>query len=752
LLKTRQIIFVGLAFVIVQLSFGAQSISLPSTEATKLEGHIEIDGRLDEAAWNEAPPISLPFEITPRILGATSWATVAKVLTDGHALYVGVHAFDPAPGLIRSARAPRDHLGDGDKIRVYIDPDGSRRRQFEFTVNAAGAVADLIQSSSGQASVDWDGDWQAAATITNDGYIVEMRIPFKTLGIVTAKTKNVNLGFNIERDIGRDRRDTLSWSPVDFSRQCLECQLGTLSALEILPSEKSFRITPYVTWDQTRNYGGGANSGVNTGPTDPQGSEVRATHVDVGLDALWNISDGQKVLATIHPDFSQVPIDAIQFSINKRFALTYSENRPFFTEDEGMFKTTLPLVYTRSITDPQAGALYLDRGSSINAGAFVVADNFTSLILPSTESSQIISQDTRSVSAAGRLQWNYGDNSYLGSLITERESGAYSNTMLDIDGQTKLSASNTLTYQGAYSNTLNSPVLQSEAGLQRGQQDFAGSVTETYSGKVYTSTTTFDAIGKDFRADLGQLNQVGIIDFFHTSSWVTRNAPEDFVTRTTYTLVGGQQNALHGGLIYRPISGSIGLSFKNDASISAGLSDTKETYLTVPFNLAGATVGGTLLLFPHMRLIGTASYSDAIDFTTVTKGKQWANEIGTTFDVGRSFHGFMGYFRTDFYNRSAHQFTTQLGIVQATWSPTATQSLNALLYLARTDQSENLLGGSPLDYSKTATGQLVYTYQPSAFSTFYIGYNSGGQNSTQNPAFKTISSYIFAKIAVNWDL
>ena len=100
-------------------------------------------------------------------------------------------------------------------------------------------------------------------------------------------------------------------------------------------------IRPYVTTRQTSHF-----------PV--FGEDESSTEFDGGIDLLWKFGGGRKVVATINPDFSEIEPDTIQLDINRRFAAFYNENRPFFTENAAQFGSLIPLVYTRSISDPAA--------------------------------------------------------------------------------------------------------------------------------------------------------------------------------------------------------------------------------------------------------------------------------------------------------------------------------------------------------------------------------------------------------------
>ena len=127
-------------------------------------------------------------------------------------------------------------------------------------------------------------------------------------------------------------------------------------ALESADEARQFlEVRPYVTTRQTSHF--------------PEfGEDESSTEFDGGIDLLWKFGGGRKLVATINPDFSEIEPDTIQLDINRRFAAFYAENRPFFTENASQFGSLIPLVYTRSITDPAVAAAYVEQGQEAAGG------------------------------------------------------------------------------------------------------------------------------------------------------------------------------------------------------------------------------------------------------------------------------------------------------------------------------------------------------------------------------------------------
>ena len=162
---------------------------LPTAAAVEATGTINVDGKLDEAAWSRATPITDFHQQQPKEGVAPSQKTEVRVLFDDHALYIGARMYD-ALGK-RGIRAPvsrRDQLLDSngnngsfnslttDKLIVMLDPYHNKIDQVWFEVNPAGVRGDQFNGDP-----SWDPIWEAATQVDSLGWTAEMRIPYSQL-------------------------------------------------------------------------------------------------------------------------------------------------------------------------------------------------------------------------------------------------------------------------------------------------------------------------------------------------------------------------------------------------------------------------------------------------------------------------------------------------------------------------------------------------------------------------------------------
>src|SRR5690606_18681200 len=127
------------------------------------------------------------------------------------AIHFGIIAHDDQPDAIRATHADRDNLGDDDHVIIYLDTFLDRRRAFLFAANAMGVQADGVRtegaSGAGRAfggNIDFSPDFQfeSRGRITDTGYAIEMRVPFKSLRY-PASSAPMSWGINVERKTQR---------------------------------------------------------------------------------------------------------------------------------------------------------------------------------------------------------------------------------------------------------------------------------------------------------------------------------------------------------------------------------------------------------------------------------------------------------------------------------------------------------------------------------------------------------------------
>ncbi len=183
--------------------------------AVKVDEPPMIDGKLNDAAWRNAPQGT---DFSDRRRGgapAEDQSTIMLVYTDD-AIYFAGYFFDSEPdGIV--ARQVEDQIRPAgeDWVSLTIDPFHThqfRDRTF-FMANPLGSkFVSHLPPFVGMAEVS--GMWKAAASIVDDGWIVEMEIPWTMLNYPETD-EPIDIGINVDRGHHRIGANTW-WSKVDF--------------------------------------------------------------------------------------------------------------------------------------------------------------------------------------------------------------------------------------------------------------------------------------------------------------------------------------------------------------------------------------------------------------------------------------------------------------------------------------------------------------------------------------------------------
>ena len=311
-----------------------------------------MDGRLEEPAWSRAARLGGFWQQQPVDGRPAEERTEVLVWYSPEAIHFGIIASDSRPETIRATVADRDNLDRDDSVTIFLDTFNDRRRAFFFAVNPLGVQQDGVQTegagSAGhfmgfnQGDRNPDYHFESKGVVGDTGYVVEVRIPFKSLRY--PGTSPQTWGINIQRKVQRTGyQDT--WTDVRRASSGFLTQSGAISGMRDMKRGVVTEIQPFIA--AAANGASAADRRfVREKPDVTPGVNVRFGFTNTSIDA------------TVNPDFSQVESDAGQVTANERFALYYAEKRPFFLEGNELFATPNQLVYTRKIVQPIAGGKF----------------------------------------------------------------------------------------------------------------------------------------------------------------------------------------------------------------------------------------------------------------------------------------------------------------------------------------------------------------------------------------------------------
>ena len=142
----------------------------------------KIDGDLRDEVWSGAPlDIGDWLSYNPLYGEKAQQRTEVRIAYDDRNIYFGFHCFDSEPDKIRTTISRRDNVFNDDWIALSLDSAGTGQTAYHLFVNPSGIQMDALNTSASGEQFEADVVWDSAGKITNDGYIVEIRLPLQSI-------------------------------------------------------------------------------------------------------------------------------------------------------------------------------------------------------------------------------------------------------------------------------------------------------------------------------------------------------------------------------------------------------------------------------------------------------------------------------------------------------------------------------------------------------------------------------------------
>lgn len=304
----------------------------------------KIDGILNDDAWKNANIATgfVQFEPDIGVKAKQSERTEIKMTYDNQAIYVSAYLYDD-PNKIMRQFTNRDDFGQTDFFVVTINPNNDAQNDTNFVVFSSGQQADALVNPSIGEDFGWNAVWTSAVKVKDDGWIVEMKIPYRALRF--ADQEDPVWGIQFLRQFRRNRA-SYSWNPIDPTIGNAGLYEGELIGLKNIKPPVRLNLYPFTT--------GIASSFDGATETD----------LNFGLDIKYGITDNFTLDATLVPDFSQVGFDNLELNLGP-FEQTFAEQRQFFTEGVDLFSKG-GLFFSRRIGNAPVGQIELAENESIN--------------------------------------------------------------------------------------------------------------------------------------------------------------------------------------------------------------------------------------------------------------------------------------------------------------------------------------------------------------------------------------------------
>ena len=333
-MKTNLLIIITLTLTI---GFQLKAVSFDPTvkkdlTAVKMDSPPTIDGVLDDPCWQEAPQAN--GFIDERTEKLAKDQSVGRLVYTDEAIYVGLHLYDEMPDKI-VARQTKDQtrFQGEDWVSFSLDPFHTHQfadRNF-FMANALGTKFAHLATGRAEKS-EWIGLWKTAAQIVEDGWVVEMEIPWQMLDYPDT-TEPVKMGINIDR--GQQRTGARSWWSNLGVNEFKENDGHWVDVLPP-PRQRELKLLPYLIGGYSEQE---ATDSVYT---------ARA-----GADLRYEVTPQLRLIGTANPDFENIEqaVEGIDFSYGERYV---PDRRPFFSEGGNVYNVG-QLFYSRRIEDMDGG-------------------------------------------------------------------------------------------------------------------------------------------------------------------------------------------------------------------------------------------------------------------------------------------------------------------------------------------------------------------------------------------------------------
>ncbi len=337
--------------------------------AIRLDEPLRLDGQLDERVYQTIAPVTDFIQQEPNEGAPATERTEVWVLFDGETVYVSARCWDSEPDRTVANEMRRDSYAmyGNDTFAVMLDTFYDRRNGFNFMSNPLGGLFDQTITAERTGNLDWNTVWDVQTTRFDQGWILEMAIPFKSLRYGTEVGQY--WGINFQRRVAW-KNETSFLTPIPAALRALGSfkvsSAATLVGLEVPTSAARFEVKPYAIADLTTNLGATPRVLNQPGGT-------------AGFDVKYGVTQGLTADFTYNTDFAQVEVDEQQVNLT-RFSLFFPEKREFFLEGQGVFNFGAGYKYDPITTafggalsqyGGQAPVLFFSRRIGLNAGRAV---------------------------------------------------------------------------------------------------------------------------------------------------------------------------------------------------------------------------------------------------------------------------------------------------------------------------------------------------------------------------------------------
>ena len=683
----------------------------PILEINRVHNAIKIDGNLTELEWGKAKGTDYFLEIEPGENIIPAEKTEVKVAYDDQNLYVAFWAFaDPED--IRASYQNRDRAWMDDFVAIFLDTYGDANAGTMIGSNPYGIQMDALNNGNGNDDPSFDLVYKSQGKITDEGYQVEMAIPFSSLSFPDKEVQEWKVGFY--RSLPREKRSQIVWGGFDRTDPCFLCQMGTLKGIQGIKQRGNIEFLPAIVGSQISELD--QNNILQKGTALGQAS----------LGVKYSLSSDQVAEFTINPDYSQVEADEEQVDVNTTFALFFPEKRPFFNAGNDLVDTWINAIYTRSINNPIASGRIINRGQQNSWYMLSAMDEDSPYIIPGEEQSFSL-LGGRSISNIFRFRRTLEEASHFGILATDRRmvNNDGSGSVVGFDTRYKFNKTYQMEFQTLFSKT-----QEPSDSLLVNNSTFGDNNTFTFDGESFVGNaveiefsrdtehwgleTGYDHKTSAFRAENGFISNNNNRRIYLESYWVY--TPDKMISKVMGGFHSGIESNFDGQIKTRYTSFFGNVMLPRQTRLAANIT-------AIPYNYFK---NKELTGLWKIRLRINSNYNKIISFggslgkslEKVTsldipeKGSSNSFSLWTRLKVSDRMQvgGTYENYRMTTLDKKEEYYSGYLTGIRMNYQYNRALSFRLL--------------GQYNDFSRTFQLQPLVSYQPSPFTIFYIGSTS----------------------------
>ena len=698
----------------VGAALSAQAAVTDILPIARINDVVEFDGTTAPAIWTLSTPVNMQMH-APSFGKTPSEQTEVRIGYDDKFLWVfaRLHYADPSQ-IVATSKKRDEESRNSDSFGIILDTYDDNESGLAFFTTPSGQRIDFAISNdanfkpspTGNTALNysWNTFWDVKTAMIEDGWSVEMRIPFSSLRF-QEKDGNVKMGLILNRSISYcNEVDT--YPEIDPKYGILAALKPSLAQTVEMKGVKSARpiyIAPYVVSGFEQNQ---VLNGAETQYTREDKPKLTA-----GLDVKYSLNSNLTLDVTANTDFAQVEADDEYVNLT-RYLMYLPEKRMFFQERSSIFGFNMgqsqELFYSRRIGLNNGCPVRIYGGARLT-GRMGKWD--LGVLDMQTEKYDETPSENFGVFRARRQVFN--QNSYVGAMATTRIGMNGQHSMAyGADGVFRL-------FGEDYLETRFAQTTSAEGKIQADSKSnsFAYLRWERRNEEGFAYNLNYSYSGLNFNPSVGFMSKLGIagVDLRTQYGWL----PGEKTKLQNFKLVMGytrMHRLIDDGLENRWISGGFNMMSKSGWAIMTTMFHMKEGILN-EFRLSdNAVVPAGIYTYQNLFSMISTPFTKPVVLEFTFSGGGFYDGTRTsvmaepTLNLSSSFQlgGAYSFNKVKFDDRN-QQFTSHLARIKFLYMYNTKLSISSFVQF---NSVNNIL-----------IGNLRLRYNPREGNDFFLVYN-----------------------------